>query len=59
MLACCLLQRHDAGTALGAQLYFWARLFHLPAYAAGIPYLRTLLWVASVVGLASLLAALF
>lgn len=59
VLACCLLQRHDASTALGAQLYFWARLFHVPVYAAGIPYLRTLLWAVSIVGLVSLLVALF
>ncbi len=29
-------------TALGAQLYFWARLIYVPIYAAGIPVLRTL-----------------
>jgi uncharacterized MAPEG superfamily protein len=54
-----LLQRHDAMTILGAQLYFWARLVYVPVYAAGIPYLRTLIWAASIVGIVLLLAALF
>lgn len=38
-------------TAFGAQLYFWGRIFYLPAYVAGIPFVRTLIWVASVVGM--------
>jgi uncharacterized MAPEG superfamily protein len=49
----------DAGTALGAQLYFWARLAYVPAYAAGIPYLRSLIWVVSLWGLLKVLWALF
>ena len=53
------LQRHDASTALGTQLYFWARLAYVPVYAAGIPYLRTLIWAASIVGIVLLLTALF
>ncbi|MFC5435951.1 MAPEG family protein [Rhodanobacter umsongensis] len=59
VLAAHLLQRHDGATVLGAQLYFWARLAHLPAYAAGIPYLRTLIWAVSIVGIVMLLGALF
>ncbi|RAN79833.1 hypothetical protein B5P43_11395 [Bacillus sp. SRB_336] len=59
VLAAHLLQRHDATTVLGAQLYFWARVAHLPVYAAGIPYLRTLIWAVSIVGIVMLLAALF
>ncbi|OOG63915.1 hypothetical protein B0E46_08215 [Rhodanobacter sp. B04] len=54
-----LLQRHSGMTVLGAQLYFWARLAYVPVYAAGIPYLRTLIWLASIVGIALLLIALF
>ncbi|MBL1405801.1 MAG: MAPEG family protein [Rhizobiales bacterium] len=38
-------------TALGAQLYFWGRIFYLPAYIAGIPFVRTFIWVASVAGM--------
>jgi len=59
VLAAHLLQRHDGMTALGAQLYFWARVAYVPAYAAGIPYLRTLIWAASIVGIVLVLAALF
>ena len=58
VLAAQLLQHHDAMTVLGAQLYFWARLAYVPVYAAGIPYLRTLIWAASIVGIVLMLAAL-
>jgi uncharacterized MAPEG superfamily protein len=54
-----LLQHHDAMTVLGAQLYFWARLVYVPVYAAGIPYLRTLIWAVSIVGILLLLPPLF
>ena len=32
----------NAMTALGAQLFFWARLAYAIVYVAGIPWLRTL-----------------
>jgi len=38
-------------TALGAQLYFWGRVFYVPAYVAGIPVVRTVIWMASLVGI--------
>ena len=41
----------NATTLLGAQLFFWARLVYAGVYVAGIPWLRTLVWLASVVGL--------
>lgn len=53
------LQRHNGMIVLGAQLYFWARVAYVPAYAAGIPYLRTLIWAVSIVGIVLVLAALF
>ncbi len=59
VLAVLLTQKVDAQTALGAQLYFWARVAYLPLYAAGIPYLRTLVWAVSIVGLVMVLAGLF
>jgi uncharacterized MAPEG superfamily protein len=43
--------RTNATTLLGAQLFFWARLVYAGVYLAGIPWLRTLVWLASVVGL--------
>ncbi len=53
------LGQHTNMTILGTQLYFWARVAYVPAYAAGIPYLRSLLWTASIAGLVLLLVALF
>lgn len=58
VLANHVLRQHDSMTVLGAQLYFWARVAYVPAYAAGIPYLRTVIWSVSIVGLVLLLAAL-
>lgn len=43
--------KHTATSALGAQIFFWSRVAYVPAYALGIPYLRTLLWAASLVGI--------
>ena len=54
-----LMQKTDALTVLGTQLYFWARVAYLPLYAAGVPYLRTLVWAVSIVGLLMVLAGLF
>lgn len=59
VLALVALQRMDATSAWGAQLYFWARLVYVPVYAAGIPYLRTLVWAVSVVGIVLLLVQVF
>ena len=58
VLAAHVLQQHDQLTVLGAQLYFWARLLYVPVYAAGIPYLRTLIWAVSIAGIVLLLVAL-
>jgi uncharacterized MAPEG superfamily protein len=45
-------------TALGALLYVVARAVYIPLYAFGVPYVRSLAWVASMVGILMLLAAL-
>jgi uncharacterized MAPEG superfamily protein len=39
--------------------YFWARLAYLPLYAAGIAYLRSLVWAVSLLGMLMVLAGLF
>jgi uncharacterized MAPEG superfamily protein len=54
-----VLGRHSATSALGAQIFFWARVAYVPAYAAGIPFLRTLLWSASVVGIVMVLWGIY
>jgi uncharacterized MAPEG superfamily protein len=41
----------NAMTLLGAELFFWGRLAHWLTYIAGIPWLRTLAWLASVIGM--------
>jgi uncharacterized MAPEG superfamily protein len=51
------LGKTNASSALGAQIYFWARLVYVPVYAAGIPVVRTLVWTASIVGLVMVLLA--
>jgi uncharacterized MAPEG superfamily protein len=43
--------RLNAATALGAQLFFWARVAHAVIYIVGVPYLRTAAWAVSVAGL--------
>jgi uncharacterized MAPEG superfamily protein len=59
VLVLALTQRGDAQTANGAQLYFWARVAYWPAYATGLPYVRTIVWAASIVGLVMVLKPLF
>lgn len=50
--------RHNGLTVWGAQLYFWARLVYVPLYVAGVPGLRTVVWLASVAGVLLVLAGL-
>lgn len=56
LFAALVLVAHVAGkanatTALGAQLFFWARLIYAGVYIAGVPWLRTGVWAVSIVGL--------
>jgi uncharacterized MAPEG superfamily protein len=46
-------------TLLGAQIFFWARVVYAGVYIAGIPWLRTGVWIVSLVGLAMILVQLF
>jgi uncharacterized MAPEG superfamily protein len=52
-----LLNKENQTSALGAQFYFWARLAYVPAYAIGVPFLRTAIWTVSIVGLVMVLIA--
>jgi uncharacterized MAPEG superfamily protein len=45
-------------TLLGAQIFLWSRVAYAAIYVAGIAWLRTLSWVASVVGLVLIFAQL-
>jgi len=51
--------KHTASSALGAQIYFWSRLAYLPVYALGIPFLRTALWIASIVGIGMVMRGIY
>ena len=59
VLAVVLTKTNTPHTAMGAALYFWARVAYLPIYIVGIPYLRTLVWVVSFWGLLQVLEALW
>lgn len=59
VLAVAVTGRTTPHTALGAELYVGARLAYLPIYLAGIPYLRTAVWVVSLWGILQVLEALF
>ncbi len=51
----------EAGTAtsaLGAAIYFWARVAYVPAFASGIPLVRSLAWFASMGGIVMMLIPL-
>ncbi len=41
----------NAVTALGAEVFFWARVVYVPVYLIGIAWVRTAVWGVSVVGL--------
>jgi uncharacterized MAPEG superfamily protein len=46
-----LSNKTNSSTLMGAQLFVWARLAYAVIYLAGIPWLRTLVWFASMIGL--------
>ncbi len=41
----------DTTSTLAVQLYFWARVAYIPLYVIGIPFLRTIAWAVSMVGI--------
>ncbi|HXS07647.1 MAG TPA: MAPEG family protein [Rhizomicrobium sp.] len=54
-----LLHRQSNGSALGAELYFWARVVYVPVYALGIAVVRTVVWTVSIIGIVMVLLAAF
>lgn len=64
LFAILVLVAHVSGaagdtSALGAQIFFGARVAHALVYIAGVPGLRTLIWVVSIVGMGMIASALF
>ena len=49
----------NAMTATGALIFFWARLAYAVIYLLGVPWLRTVAWFASVVGMVMIACQLF
>ena len=48
-------QLHNRWTALGAMIWLVARIAYLPLYALGVPIVRSLAWIAALVGIVMLL----
>ncbi len=58
-LAAEAMGRHNAWTSGGAALYLAARLIYLPLYAFGAFLIRSLVWTASMAGIALIAVGLF
>lgn len=53
------LGKSTHNSVLGAQVYIWARVLYVPAYVLAIPFLRTLIWAASLAGILMVLSAIW
>jgi uncharacterized MAPEG superfamily protein len=49
----------NATTAMGALVFFWARLIYAVIYLLGIPWLRTAAWAVAVIGMIMIAVQLF
>ncbi|MFM0325020.1 MAPEG family protein [Caballeronia glebae] len=47
--------RENTLTHYGALAYFVARLVYVPLYVAGVPFVRSIVWLVSVVGIVQIL----
>jgi uncharacterized MAPEG superfamily protein len=59
VLAVVVARQNTPHTALGSEIYFWARVAYLPIYIAGIPYVRTVVWALAFWGMLQVLEGLF
>jgi uncharacterized MAPEG superfamily protein len=59
VVAASVVQKLNAMTALGAELFFWGRVAYAPIYIAGIPWLRTAAFAVSMAGLIMIFLQLF
>jgi uncharacterized MAPEG superfamily protein len=50
---------HGRSTVIAADLFFYGRVLYVPLYAFGIPYLRTVSWLAAVAGIVIILAVIW
>lgn len=51
-------EREGTLTFYGTWIYLLARIVYLPLYVAGIPYIRSLVWLVSIAGLGMILYAI-
>lgn len=49
----------NSTTLLGAQIFFWARVVYAVVYLIGIPWVRTVTWFVSIIGLIIICSQLF
>jgi len=60
LLLAMILTGDSSGFGLfGAAVWLVARIVYIPLYLKGIPYVRSLVWLVSLVGLALMMIALF
>lgn len=63
LFAVIALVAHAAGAAsprvaMGAEIFFWARVVYIPVYYAGVPYVRTAVWLVGIIGMAMMVSGL-
>jgi uncharacterized MAPEG superfamily protein len=59
LIACVAVGKLGPMTLYGSALYVAGRALYVPVYAAGVPVARTLIFVASVVGIVMVIVAFF
>ena len=59
VLIAVVANKTNAMTALGALIFFWGRLIYAFIYLLGVPWLRTLAWFVSVIGMVLIALQLF
>ena len=59
VLIAVVANKTNAMTALGAMIFFWGRLVYALIYLIGVPWLRTLAWFVSVIGMVMIAVQLF
>jgi len=58
VLASAVLHRESGLVTTGAELYVWGRLIYWPLYVAGIPWVRSIIWLLASFGLVLMLIGL-
>ena len=51
VLIAVVANKTNATTAMGAVIFFWARVVYAVIYLIGVPWLRTVAWFVSVIGM--------